>query len=67
MKKNVLLFIMLFLLTGCSVNYDLTIGKNLQVTEDVVVQSDSSIFKYYYDDNKADIEKVVNQKKKVKE
>lgn len=55
MKKNVLLFIILFLLTGCSVNYDLTIGKNLQVTEDVVVQSDSSLFKYYYDDNKADV------------
>lgn len=55
MKKNILLLISLFLLTGCSANYDLTIKRDLSVEENVLVQSDSSLFMYYYDTSKADV------------
>lgn len=55
MKRNILLLISIFLLTGCSVNYKLTINTNLSVKEEATVNSDSEIFKYYNDKSRADV------------
>ena len=49
MKKKILILLIPFLLTGCaSVNYELDIDKNINVSEKVKITATSDFFNIYY-------------------
>lgn len=56
MKKNLILLFIVFLLSGCTVDYQLTIDKNGKVSEDARAMEDQEFFKEY---NKSSIGRVV--------
>ena len=39
-KKTIILILSLFLLTGCTINYDVTINKDLTVVENMEILGD---------------------------
>ena len=55
MKKIMLLFISILLLTGCSVKYNLIINEDLSVTEEASMTGTESFFSNYYKTTKAKV------------
>ena len=45
--KLLFLFLVIFLLTGCTIEYNLTFDSNLQLTENAIIQEGSSFFEQY--------------------
>ena len=56
MKKNLILLFIVFLLSGCTVDYQLTIDKDGKVSEDTRAMEDKEFFKEY---SKSSIGRVV--------
>ena len=50
--KRVIFVILLVLLTGCSVNYNITIDKNLSISESVTMCEKEDFFTPYYNSTK---------------
>ena len=55
MKKILLLIISLLLITGCSVEYNIEIGEDLKVTEEVKMTGTSDFFSNYYKTTKKNV------------
>ena len=48
MKKILFILISLFLITGCSVNYNVFIDENLSITENINISEDEEFYSTYY-------------------
>lgn len=55
MKKKILLGICVLMLTGCKVNYNLTIDKDLTASEEIQMTGTDSFFDVYYKSSKLNI------------
>ena len=55
MKKNIFLLLILFLLTGCSCRYDITINKDLTIDEEIIIYGTNRLYSAYYKTNKVDV------------
>lgn len=55
MKKIILLIGIVFILTGCSVEYNLTIDKNLKAIEELEMTGTKDFFDIYYKDSKLSV------------
>ena len=55
MKKNIFLLLILFLLTGCSCNYNVRINKDLTLDEEITIYGTSRLYNAYYKTNKLDV------------
>lgn len=55
MKKNIFLLLILFLLTGCSCRYDITINKDLTIDEEIIIYGTNRLYNAYYKTNKVDV------------
>ena len=69
MKKNIFLLLILFLLTGCSCNYNVSINKDLTIDEEVTIYGTNRLYNAYYKTNKADVllENLENYLEEIKE
>jgi len=59
MRKILALIIMIFLLTGCSVNYNLTINEDLTINEEVNMTGTSEFFSVYNKTSKLNVIKMM--------
>ena len=55
MKKIVILIIMLFLVTGCAVKYDVTINEDLSIVEEAKLTGTTDFFANYYKTTKTNV------------
>lgn len=55
MKKNIFLLLILFLLTGCTCNYNVSVNKDLTIDEEVTIYGTSKLYSAYYKTNKVDV------------
>lgn len=55
MKKKVFLLLILFLLTGCSCRYDVSINNDQTVNEEVIIYGTNRLYNTYYKTNKVDV------------
>ena len=55
MKKIILLIGIVFILTGCSVEYNLTIDKNLKAIEELEMTGTKDFFDIYYKNSKLSV------------
>ena len=69
MKKNIFLLLILFLLTGCSCNYNVSINKDLTIDEEITIYGTNRLYKAYYKTNKVDVlrENLENYLEEIKE
>lgn len=55
MKKNIFLILILFLITGCSCNYNISLNKDLTVDEEIIIYGTNRLYNAYYKTNKVDV------------
>ena len=55
MKKNIFLLLILFLLTGCTCNYNVSVNKDLTIDEEITIYGTSKLYSAYYKTNKVDV------------
>jgi len=53
MKKNIILLLIIFFLTGCSVNYNIKINSDLSVVESAYITESEDFYKSFYKTTKA--------------
>ena len=55
MKKNIFLILILFLITGCSCNYNISLNKDLTVDEEIIIYGTNRLYNAYYKTNRVDV------------
>ena len=60
MKKWLLLIISIFLITGCKVEYNITINDNLSVSESVNMTGTDDFFDVYYKTLRINVIKMIS-------
>lgn len=67
MKKIIVLLILLFVVTGCQVDYQIDIDKDLQITENVKMTGTTEFFNIYYKTQKINVLKMMLDTRERKE